>query len=42
MKAAPSRSTCGCPSGLFTKPMARALIEQRRILALDGETKPRC
>ena len=29
------------PERLFTKPMARALIEQRRILALDAETKPR-
>ena len=40
MKAAPSRSRCGCRSGLFSKPMARALIEQRRNLALDAETKP--
>jgi uncharacterized protein (TIGR02302 family) len=29
------------PERLFTKPMARALIEQRRILALDAEMKPR-
>ncbi len=29
------------PERLFTKPMARALIEQRRVLALDAETKPR-
>ncbi len=29
------------PERLFTKPMARALIEQRRILALDAETQPR-
>ncbi len=29
------------PERMFTKPMARALIEQRRILALDAETKPR-
>lgn len=29
------------PERLFTKPMARALVEQRRILALDAETKPR-
>jgi uncharacterized protein (TIGR02302 family) len=28
------------PERLFTKPMARALIEQRRILALDAEAKP--
>ncbi|MET0867136.1 MAG: TIGR02302 family protein, partial [Pseudorhodoplanes sp.] len=28
------------PERLFTKPMARALIEQRRNLALDAETKP--
>ncbi|MGD9921516.1 MAG: TIGR02302 family protein [Pseudorhodoplanes sp.] len=29
------------PERLFTKPMARALIEQRRNLALDAEMKPR-
>lgn len=29
------------PERLFTRPMAKALIEQRRILALDAETKPR-
>ena len=29
------------PERLFTKPVAKALIEQRRILALDAETKPR-
>ena len=29
------------PERPFTKPMARALVEQRRILALDAETKPR-
>jgi uncharacterized protein (TIGR02302 family) len=29
------------PERLFTKPVARALIEQRRVLALDAETKPR-
>jgi uncharacterized protein (TIGR02302 family) len=29
------------PERLFTKPTARALIEQRRILALDAEMKPR-
>lgn len=29
------------PERMFTKPMARALIEQRRILALDAETKSR-
>jgi uncharacterized protein (TIGR02302 family) len=29
------------PERLFTKPMARALIEQRRVLALDAETRPR-
>ncbi len=29
------------PERPFTKPMARALIEQRRVLALDAETKPR-
>jgi len=29
------------PERLFTKPMARALIEQRRVLSLDAETKPR-
>ena len=28
------------PERLFTKPMARALIEQRRTLALDAEAKP--
>jgi uncharacterized protein (TIGR02302 family) len=28
------------PERLFTKPMARALIEQRRLLALDAEAKP--
>ena len=28
------------PERPFTKPVARALIEQRRNLALDGETKP--
>ena len=29
------------PERCFTKPLARALIEQRRILALDAEAKPR-
>src|SRR5690606_38649142 len=29
------------PQRLFTKPVARALIEQRRILALDAESKSR-
>lgn len=29
------------PERLFTKPVAKALIEQRRILALDAEAKPR-
>jgi uncharacterized protein (TIGR02302 family) len=29
------------PERSFTKPLARALIEQRRILALDAEAKPR-
>ena len=29
------------PERLFTKPLARALIEQRRILALDGTSMPR-
>ena len=29
------------PQRMFVKPMARALIEQRRILALDAEAKPR-
>jgi uncharacterized protein (TIGR02302 family) len=28
------------PQRIFVKPLARALIEQRRILALDTETKP--
>jgi uncharacterized protein (TIGR02302 family) len=28
------------PQRIFVKPVARALIEQRRILALDAETKP--
>lgn len=28
------------PQRIFVKPMARALIEQRRILALDAEAKP--
>ena len=28
------------PQRIFVKPMARALIEQRRILALDAETRP--
>jgi len=29
------------PERVFIKPLARALIEQRRILALDGDAKPR-
>src|SRR4029079_4952288 len=29
------------PERVFTKPLARALIEQRRILALDADAKPR-
>jgi uncharacterized protein (TIGR02302 family) len=29
------------PQRVFTKPLARALIEQRRILALDADAKPR-
>jgi uncharacterized protein (TIGR02302 family) len=29
------------PERVFVKPLARALIEQRRILALDAEAKPR-
>jgi uncharacterized protein (TIGR02302 family) len=29
------------PERLFTKPLARALIEQRRILALDADRKPK-
>ena len=29
------------PGRIFTKPLARALIEQRRILALDADAKPR-
>jgi uncharacterized protein (TIGR02302 family) len=28
------------PQRIFVKPLARALVEQRRILALDAETKP--
>ena len=28
------------PERLFVKPLARALIEQRRVLALDGDAKP--
>ena len=36
MRARASPSTCGLPERLFTKPLARALIEQRRILALDA------
>jgi uncharacterized protein (TIGR02302 family) len=28
------------PQRIFVKPLARALVEQRRILALDTETKP--
>ena len=28
------------PQRIFVKPLARALIEQRRILALDAETRP--
>ena len=28
------------PQRIFVKPLARALIEQRRILALDAERKP--
>ena len=28
------------PQRIFVKPLARSLIEQRRILALDAETKP--
>jgi uncharacterized protein (TIGR02302 family) len=28
------------PERIFVKPLARALIEQRRILALDGDAKP--
>ena len=28
------------PQRIFVKPLARALIEQRRILALDADTKP--
>ena len=33
------RSNCGCRSGRSRKPMARALIEQRRILALDADAQ---
>ena len=29
------------PERVFVKPLARALIEQRRILALDAEAKPK-
>ena len=29
------------PERIFVKPLARALIEQRRILALDAEAKPK-
>ena len=29
------------PERIFVKPLARALIEQRRVLALDAEAKPR-
>lgn len=29
------------PQRLFVKPVARALVEQRRVLALDGNAKPR-
>jgi uncharacterized protein (TIGR02302 family) len=29
------------PERMFTKPLARALIEQRRVLALDADAKPR-
>src|ERR1700754_3575209 len=28
------------PQRLFVKPLARALVEQRRILALDADAKP--
>ncbi|HXW29198.1 MAG TPA: TIGR02302 family protein [Xanthobacteraceae bacterium] len=28
------------PERVFTKPLARALVEQRRILALDGDARP--
>ena len=36
MRARASRSTCGCRSGCSPSRLARALIEQRRILALDA------
>ncbi len=29
------------PERIFTKPLARALVEQRRILAMDGNARPR-
>ena len=41
MKARARRSSSSCRSAIFIKPLARALIEQRRILALDADAKPR-
>ena len=41
MKARARRSSSSCRERIFVKPLARALIEQRRILALDAEAKPR-
>jgi uncharacterized protein (TIGR02302 family) len=29
------------PERIFTKPLARALVEQRRVLAMDGNARPR-
>ena len=39
-RARASRSRSACPSALFTKPLARALVEQRRNLALDAGARP--
>ena len=40
MRAAASRVELQLPQRIFVKPVARALIEQRRILALDADAKP--
>ena len=39
-KAAPTPHEMRLPERPFVKPLARALIEQRRNLALDADAKP--
>ena len=41
-EAASETKTIMLPERTFTNPLAKAVVEQRKILALDANRKPRC